>query len=116
MSSSMIDQNHLNYLIDEFGDVFVIEVCQVFLDTAPAVVDALIQAVAQEDDEQIKVHAHKLKGMAMSLSLGPLAELVTQHDKNAYNASFDHQALGLELQPTFKATCQGLKNFQASLA
>lgn len=98
----------LSELSEQTGRDLISEVIELFLQHAPAQLDKLAQAIAQDDFKQVQMAAHRLKGASLNVGAKRVADLCARLEDAA-----ERQTLPLddwnELQTVFPETLLLLK-------
>lgn len=89
--STAVDIDNLDMLREVIGDDLK-EILQSFIDIAPAALNDIHQAIAEENPAQLQLHAHTLKGSSANIGATQLPALALVLE----NAGKAGQTSGLE--------------------
>jgi len=89
-----VDTDNLNMLKELIGDDLK-EILQAYLDTAPGLIGNIDQALSSNDHEQLRLHAHSLKGSSANIGA---------HDLSSYCAKLEQMAKDNNIGPDATST------------
>jgi len=69
---------------------------RLFLDLVPGQLDALAEALDQENAEAVRAHAHKLKGSCLAIMAEPMARAAERLQHDAAEGDLSHGAALVE--------------------
>ena len=87
MSSPAVDRDALVELLDEKSDL-IVTIIDSFLDDCPDYMEAIREAVENEDPETMKQEAHGLKGAAGSLRAEPASKAAQALEEIGHSGDF----------------------------
>lgn len=107
LSAVLLDDTVLNQDLDLLGIEKVRELIATFLEEAPRLAQAILQASEEGDHQTVKSKAHALKGAAASMGLKQLSGLAFDIEKGAKIE---------RLMPLMRASKQVLKDYLATIS
>lgn len=89
-----VDTDNLDMLKELIGDDLK-EILQAYLDTAPDSIARLEQAIQNGDGNEVRMHAHSLKGSSANIGANDLSASCSQLEQMGKNNQIDQTATAL---------------------
>lgn len=92
--SSPVDVDNLEMLKELIGDDLK-DILGAFISTAPDLVTKMDNALFDKDGEELRMHAHSMKGSAANIGATELSSLSANLEELAKNGNMDSEANGI---------------------